>query len=92
MAVGLPRVCRQLYAETATLIYSENDFAFYTDKAMEQWLSKRLEAQREVVTRVFLILFGPSKKNELMKRTRSMCPNIKDLSRAGWLWGRIMSV
>jgi hypothetical protein len=92
MAFGLPRVCRQLYAETATLVYSENEFAFWTEETMEQWLLRRLEAQREVVTRVRMVLIGPTGKNELMEKIRLVFPNIKYLGGPGWLRGRVTCV
>lgn len=45
IAVNLPRVCRQIYAETATMVYSENCFAFRNRSSMYRWLNKRLPAQ-----------------------------------------------
>jgi hypothetical protein len=49
LAVALPRVCRQIYTETATMLYSENRFAFGKEKLMHKWLSKRITAQREAI-------------------------------------------
>jgi hypothetical protein len=43
-AINLPRVRRQIYSDTATLIYSENCFVFQSERAMTKWLSKRLLA------------------------------------------------
>jgi hypothetical protein len=49
LAIALPRVCRQIYVETALVLYSENRFAFKRGSAMHKWLSKRIKAQREAI-------------------------------------------
>ncbi|KAF2847848.1 hypothetical protein T440DRAFT_455523 [Plenodomus tracheiphilus IPT5] len=54
MAITLPRVCRQIYFETATLLYSENLFTFASVKNLRKWLSKRILAQREAIRYIFL--------------------------------------
>lgn len=54
IAISVPRVCRQIYSETATLLYSENCFAFQSKFAMKKWLSKRLRAQREAICYMML--------------------------------------
>lgn len=56
-AFQLPQVCRQLYAETATKCYAENDFTFFRPEEMRQdyahflqvWLKQRLPAQARVI-------------------------------------------
>jgi hypothetical protein len=79
-SVGLPRVCRQIYAETAKLTYSENDFVFITVKASERWLSKRLVAQREAISRLCVLGLSNDSKKALMAKISPMCPNLTVLA------------
>ncbi|KAI8940032.1 hypothetical protein NX059_003754 [Plenodomus lindquistii] len=54
IALALPRVCRQIYFETATLLYSENTFTFPRVPALKKWLSRRILAQREAIEFIYL--------------------------------------
>jgi hypothetical protein len=85
LAISLPRVCRQIYAETATFVYSENCFAFASPKGLEKWLAKRLPAQREAITDLIVPHFGVGGESELLKRVRLICPNLRVLKEAEWL-------
>ncbi|KAF1932386.1 uncharacterized protein M421DRAFT_290872 [Didymella exigua CBS 183.55] len=55
IAFSLPQVCRQIYAETVTLIYTINRFSFATHYAMSKWLSKRLPARLEAIKHLELL-------------------------------------
>ncbi|KAF1949088.1 hypothetical protein CC80DRAFT_581879, partial [Byssothecium circinans] len=48
----LPRVCRQIHAETAPIVYSRNTFGFDTLQAMDRWIRNRTSAQLELVTSI----------------------------------------
>ncbi|KAF2464044.1 uncharacterized protein BDR25DRAFT_99113 [Lindgomyces ingoldianus] len=48
-AFGLLQTCRQIYAEAATLVYSENTFVFQEANLVQRWLRRRLPAQKMVV-------------------------------------------
>jgi len=98
LAISLPRVCRQIYAETATLTYSENCFAFQSELAMHKWLNKRLVAQRESVRwmilpyrvyagRVFVgnhWTFKPE-RDSITIRARVKCLNLVEMEENDWL-------
>ncbi|KAH5409330.1 hypothetical protein HBI46_172550 [Parastagonospora nodorum] len=98
LAISLPRVCRQIYAETATLIYSENCFAFQNETAMNKWLDKRLIAQREAIRWMLLpyrvyerqIFDGNDwtlkrERQNIAGRARTICPNLVEMEEDDWL-------
>ncbi|KAF1840402.1 uncharacterized protein K460DRAFT_410992 [Cucurbitaria berberidis CBS 394.84] len=87
LSISLPRVCRSIYSETATMIYSENTFAFQAEHSMKKWLSKRLLAQREAIRYMMLpcmvydgedLAFLDSKA-EIQERVALMCPNFVEM-------------
>jgi hypothetical protein len=97
-AIHLPQVCRQIYSETATLIYSENCFAFQSERAMTKWLSKRLLAQREAIRYMMLPYFVYSRigragegwaakrgRDMVMTRAKLLCPNLVEMEEDDWL-------
>jgi hypothetical protein len=47
-AFALPRVCRQIYSETATLVYSENNFVLPASD-YTTWYAARFEAQLDAI-------------------------------------------
>jgi hypothetical protein len=49
---ALPRVCRQIYHETATLVYSENIFSFGYEPHSVYFIDDRKQVQREAITTV----------------------------------------
>ncbi|KAF2118130.1 hypothetical protein BDV96DRAFT_597004 [Lophiotrema nucula] len=56
-ALHLPRVCRQIYLETALLIYKLNKFVFprswhYVWEAMDVWIKNRILAHKNAVTMI----------------------------------------
>ncbi|CAO2657064.1 Nn.00g058670.m01.CDS01 [Neocucurbitaria sp. VM-36] len=93
-AANLPLVCQQIYSETATMIYSENTFAFFSESHAEIWLSKRLLAQRESIRSLMCprwhISYLKSHGSKLVQRKRNsvgfkervkvMCPNLVELT------------
>jgi hypothetical protein len=98
LAISLPRVCRQIYAETATLIYSENCFAFRNEPAMNKWLDKRLVAQREAIRWMILpcrvytrrVFDGDDwtskrEREHITIRARLRCPNLVEMEEDDWL-------
>jgi hypothetical protein len=53
---------------------------------MERWLSKRLPAQREVITELLVPYFGGHEiEKALLLTARLLCPNLKVLREAHWL-------
>jgi hypothetical protein len=84
LAINLPRTCRQIYAETATLMYSQNCFGFQKGAVVTQWLEKRILAQREAIR--WLMLPGcmvKSVKSEYLIKT---CPKVVKWEKDGdWL-------
>lgn len=54
-APNLPQVCRQIYAETATLIHRVNRLSFATERGLKKWLSKRLPAELEAIEHLELL-------------------------------------
>lgn len=52
----LPRVCRQIYSESATLCYTENTFELLRVSGQEVhgWINRRSEAQKRVIRRIQL--------------------------------------
>lgn len=46
----LPRVCRQVYSETATLVYSQNIFHFPSIRSIDHFFQSRKRAQIEAIT------------------------------------------
>lgn len=50
--LGLLRVCRQIYSETATLTFSANLFCFFGRGALEKFWRRAKPAQRDAVTRM----------------------------------------
>lgn len=97
LAITLPRVSRQIYSETATMIYSENTFAFQNMRSMNTWLSKRLLAQREAIRYMMVppmakyrcVFDGENWKRKEIKveteeRVRILCPSFVEMEE-GWL-------
>jgi hypothetical protein len=99
VAIHLPQTCRQIYHETATLVYSANAFNFYNARAMWKWVGNRLVAQREAIRYVTLsshaykdeyVMEGGKRRkvaSALEQNLRLLCPNLvyveEDLR-----WGR----
>ncbi|KAF2442168.1 hypothetical protein P171DRAFT_487423 [Karstenula rhodostoma CBS 690.94] len=52
--VALPRVSRQIYAETVTMFYAQNTFCFWTPGHLRKWLKQRILAQREAIRILYL--------------------------------------
>mgnify|MGYP004510318145 CR=1 FL=1 len=81
LGLSLPRVCRQIYSETATMVFRENTFSFATRKALDLWLARRLPAQREAIIRLELLQYDEEGRakvaNELKKK---LCPNLRSIS------------
>ncbi|EAT88324.2 hypothetical protein SNOG_04564 [Parastagonospora nodorum SN15] len=84
--------------ETATLIYSENCFAFQNETAMNKWLDKRLIAQREAIRWMLLryrvyerqIFDGNDwtfkrERQNIAGRARTICPNLVEMEEDDWL-------
>ncbi|KAF1946289.1 hypothetical protein EJ02DRAFT_394491 [Clathrospora elynae] len=72
-------------AKTATLVYSENKFAFIRVKAMERWLSNRLPAQCEAIEHLVVSSFGVYDRQVLVNKIRAICPNLRVLREASWM-------
>ncbi|KAH7076405.1 hypothetical protein BKA63DRAFT_602209 [Paraphoma chrysanthemicola] len=103
LSVPLPRVSRQIYSETATVLYSENCFAFKYQFAMFKWLSKRLLAQREAIRWIILPsnAYEDTYKGErwytspdlelTTNEVRKTCPNLEEMEEDDtldrWLFG-----
>lgn len=88
MALSLPGVCRQIYTETATLLFSQNTFAFDSEFSMDSWLNRRLIAQRESIKYLILPKYvrvdyhtweDVDITEELTARVRETCPNLVEL-------------
>ncbi|KAJ4372459.1 hypothetical protein N0V83_004233 [Neocucurbitaria cava] len=89
LAISLPRVCRQVYSEAATMLYSENLFSFKHGFVLSAWLERRILAQREAIRKVALSLdfhanYTLSQGDDLMfqqhkadieEEIRLLCPN-----------------
>jgi hypothetical protein len=84
----LPQVCRQIYAETATLVYAENTFNFATAKGLKISLSRRLLAQRMAIRRLVLPTWQLEGKDGFRKEVARMCPNLVSLEASSRLDGR----
>lgn len=84
IAFNLPQVCRQIYAESATLICSTNKFSFATYKAMSKWLSKRLPAQLEAIKHLEVLERDDDEEREdiLQQLKDYSCPNLRSLTKS----------
>ncbi|CAO2657085.1 Nn.00g058880.m01.CDS01 [Neocucurbitaria sp. VM-36] len=76
----LPKVCRRIYSETATLSYSLNTFEVCFEKGFEfAWANKLLPAQKDAVTSIALepTIPGTRVTDASVGLTRTMFPNLK---------------
>ncbi|KAF2132950.1 hypothetical protein P153DRAFT_333723 [Dothidotthia symphoricarpi CBS 119687] len=48
----LPQVCRQIYCESSSLIYTQNCFAFGSLRAIDNWIKNRPLGQKRLVTSI----------------------------------------
>jgi hypothetical protein len=79
---NLRLVCRQAYAETATLMYRLNKFSFTKRKALKKWLSKRLPAELEAIEHLELLEGDAPERTRLFQELKSsLCPNIRTLTK-----------
>jgi hypothetical protein len=82
-AVSLSRVCRQIHANTTTLIYHENCFDFQTFYSMKKWRSLRIRAQREVICWLMEPRCDVDHQRyegiDVVAETRKICPNLIEL-------------
>jgi hypothetical protein len=103
IAIRLPGVCRQIYAETATLVYSESCFVFQSEDTMDMWLSKRLLGQREAIRWIMLPGYLRWRKvagawrqeccrEEIAERVRKTCPKLVEMERCDWLRKEFISL
>lgn len=46
----LPRVCRQIYVESAAYVYTMNTFAFHSIATADRWIKNRCVGQRRLIT------------------------------------------
>jgi hypothetical protein len=78
LAVALPCVCRQIYAETATLTYSENVFCFLVGNAMLRWLSMRIPAQCEAIRSMIFYRHSSleAERCHIIKFAKKKCTNL----------------
>ncbi|KAH6638321.1 hypothetical protein C7974DRAFT_411751 [Boeremia exigua] len=80
LGMRLPEVCRQIYSETATLVYRKNTFSFAVELGMRTWLKKRLPAQLEAIERLELLEGDTKDRDRVCKELReTVCPNIRCL-------------
>ncbi|KAJ8112266.1 hypothetical protein OPT61_g5329 [Boeremia exigua] len=80
-AFTLPQVCRQIYAETATLIYRVNTFSFATHRGLKKWISKRLPAELEAVEHLELLEGDADERKDVLQQLiEAECPNVRSLT------------
>lgn len=85
IAVSLPRVCRQIYAECGTVMYSQNAFGFRMSANIERWLSVRLPVQLLAVRRIYLRphpmkdfkTYSGKGFDDFLSRILNLCPNLE---------------
>lgn len=70
----LPQVCRQIYTETAVVVYKDNRFTFATEKGMRIWLRRRLPAQLEVIERLRLLVVEERKVDSIRQELQGKVP------------------
>ncbi|KAF9699565.1 hypothetical protein EKO04_002325 [Ascochyta lentis] len=84
IGLKLPQVCRQVYAETAILVYRVNRFSFVTKQSLTKWLSKRLPAQREAIEHLELFEGNiediDKGKTVFQELKETSCPNLRSLT------------
>ncbi|KAF2874968.1 hypothetical protein BDV95DRAFT_564032 [Massariosphaeria phaeospora] len=96
LAIQLPFTCRQLYAETANMVYSLNTFLFVRQYHMEEWLAKRLPVQRELIEQITVCTDYmsatcggyPTRMSVLRSAflaAKPMCPNLKRVTDPAYL-------
>lgn len=93
-AIHLPQVCRQIYHETATLVYSSNIFVFRHFDLMNQelkaWVASLIPAQRDAITDIelshsdVLTNFWPMGRNFVYKE---LLPGLKRIHSFKWVCG-----
>lgn len=82
--IALPRVCRQIYSETATLVYSENLFSFNNVFELDRFVASRKHAQLEAMTMVMVDISWNAFKSgsdalEMVLRSLGRCKGLKKL-------------
>lgn len=82
IAFNLPQVCRQIYAETTTLMYRVNKFSFATHNAMAKWLSKRLRAQLEAIGHLEVLEGDDEERADILQQLKdTLCPSLRSLTK-----------
>jgi hypothetical protein len=84
-ALGLLRVCRQIYAETALLPFKEGTFKCYYPADMSTWLMKRSRGRREAIKTLYFAnmnrhnAWRAIRWTKQMKRLLSLLPGLKKI-------------
>ncbi|KAI4616532.1 hypothetical protein J4E80_005806 [Alternaria sp. BMP 0032] len=82
--IALPRVCRQIYSETATLVYSGNLFSFNNVFELNRFVASRKHAQLEAMTMIMVdISWGAfqsgSEALKMVLKSLGRCKGLKKL-------------
>ena len=86
---NLPRTCRQLYAETATLLYARSTFVFWSSFYLRAFVQARVPAQLCALREVELDGWVPYKQTARL--TLDKCPNVRIcVMDAKWKRGRVL--
>ncbi|KAF2001235.1 hypothetical protein P154DRAFT_596872 [Amniculicola lignicola CBS 123094] len=76
---NLPRVCRQIYIECGTLIYSHNTIDLGGLPYISKWLRQRLDVQLGAISSVGLKLEDVGMLTRGMRRLKDTFPNLGDV-------------
>ncbi|KAJ4345799.1 uncharacterized protein N0V89_011934 [Didymosphaeria variabile] len=83
-AFQLHKVCRQVYAETAPLLYTLNMFSFYHVSDMDRWIKLRPIGQLQLMTSIEVpFQYFSLYDRGLRTKFRKKFPNIKRISIQG---------
>ncbi|EDU50752.1 hypothetical protein PtrSN002B_003059 [Pyrenophora tritici-repentis] len=84
--LAIAMTCRQVYAETALLIFRLNDFRFHHVETIKQFLDSVPAAKRRAITALRLALYPPATEDNLfmledcgMNRFRGLCKIIVEM-------------
>lgn len=81
----LPRVCRQIYVESAPYIYTLNTFAFHSVATFDRWIKNRCLGQKRLIAsldvpRTYARLY----RSGFCKSFRTKFPNISRIGIDNW--------
>jgi hypothetical protein len=82
----LPLVCRQVYVESASLIYTHNTFAFDHLFTIDAWIRERTQGQRRIVASInaplqYMRMYRTGKRKQFYRTF----PNLQRLGIDNWI-------